>query len=89
MKSRITRKFRRGLAELPASVRRHASIAYKQFHADPHHRSLRFKKVHPKLPIYSARINDDFRVMGQLRDDAIVWFWIGKHEEYERLLKQL
>ena len=89
MNSRITRNFRHRLAELPASVRRQASIAYKQFRADPHHRSLRFKKVHPKLPIYSARINDAFRVVGQMRNDAIVWFWIGKHEEYERLLKQL
>lgn len=89
MKSRITRSFRQKLAELSAIVRRQASVAYKQFRADPHHRSLRFKKVHPKLPIYSARVNDDIRVVGQLRDDAIVWFWIGKHEEYERILKQL
>jgi hypothetical protein len=26
---------------------------------------------------------------GSVQGDDIVWFWIGKHEEYERLLKQL
>jgi plasmid maintenance system killer protein len=89
MKSRITRAYRRALAGLPTNVRRQAANAYRRFRADPNHPSLHFKKVHPSLPIYSARINDDYRVVGQMRGDAIVWFWIGKHEEYERLLKQL
>jgi plasmid maintenance system killer protein len=89
MKSRITRAFRAGLAALPQQVRGQAAKAYRRFQADPHHPSLHFKKVHPTLPIYSARINDDYRVVGQMRTDAIVWFWIGKHETYERLLKSL
>ncbi len=89
MKSRITRRFRALLVNLPASVRRQATSAYRRFRTDPHHPSLHFKKVHSSLPIYSTRINDDFRAVGQMRSDAIVWFWIGKHEEYERLLKQL
>jgi hypothetical protein len=89
MNSRTTREFRRMLASLPANVQRRATSAYRRFRSDPHHSSLHFKKVHPSLPIYSARINDDFRVVGQMRSNGIVWFWIGKHEEYERLLKQL
>jgi hypothetical protein len=89
MNSRRTRRFRDGLAALPLSVRKQAAAAYRRFCVDPRHPSLHFKKVHPRLPIYSARINDDYRVVGQMRSDAIVWFWIGKHEEYERLLKQL
>jgi hypothetical protein len=89
MKSRRTRRFRDGLAALLSSIRKQAGAAYRQFRDDPNHPSLHFKKVHPKLLIYSARINDDYRVVGQMRTDAIVWFWIGKHEEYERLLKQL
>ena len=89
MNSRRTRKFRDALAALPLNVRNQAAAAYRRFRDDPYHPSLHFKKVHPTLPIYSARINDDYRVVGQMRRDAIVWFWIGKHEEYERLLKQL
>jgi Txe/YoeB family toxin of Txe-Axe toxin-antitoxin module len=89
MNSRRTRRFREALAALPASIRDQAADAYRRFKADPYHRGLHFKKVHPRLPIYSARINDDYRVVGQMRNDGIVWFWIGKHEEYERLLKSL
>jgi hypothetical protein len=48
---------------------------------------LQFKKVHRTHPVYSARVNDDCRVLGIVDGDDIVWFWIGKHEEYERLLK--
>jgi hypothetical protein len=50
---------------------------------------LRFKKVHPKLPIYSARINKDYRAVGQLEDDTVIWFWVGSHAEYDLLLEQL
>jgi hypothetical protein len=77
------------LAALLHNIRKQAAAAYRRFRENPHHRSLQFKKVHPSLPIYSARISDDYRVVGQMRSDGIVWFWIGKHEEYERLLKQL
>jgi mRNA-degrading endonuclease RelE of RelBE toxin-antitoxin system len=89
MNSRRTRRFREALAALPKNVRKQAAAAYRRFQENPHHPGLHFKIVHPTLPIYSARINDDYRVVGQMRSDAIVWFWIGKHEEYERLLKQL
>ncbi len=89
MNSRRTRRFREALAALPLSIRNQAADAYRRFMADPYHRGLHLKKVHPSLPIYSARINDDYRVVGQMRNDGIVWFWIGKHEEYERLLKSL
>jgi plasmid maintenance system killer protein len=89
MNSRRTRRFRDALAALPLNIRKQAATASPRFRADPNHPSLHFKNVHPTLPIYSARINDDYRVVGQMRSDAIVWFWIGKHEEYERLLKKL
>lgn len=46
-------------------------------------------KVHQTRPGYSARVSDDYRVVGIMDGDAIVWFWIGKHVEYERLLKSL
>jgi hypothetical protein len=89
MNSRRTRGFRDALAALPQDVRKQAAAAYRRFQTDPNHPGLQFKKVHPNQPIYSARINDDYRVVGQMRANGIVWFWIGKHEEYERLLKQL
>lgn len=45
-----------------------------------------FKKVHPTAPIYSVRVNRDYRADGILSGEAIVWFWIGSHAEYGCLL---
>ena len=89
MTSKTTRRFREELATLPKPVRRQAGEAYRLFDRDPHHPSLHFKKVHTTQPIYSARINVDYRALGALRGGAIIWFWIGSHAEYEKLLKQL
>jgi hypothetical protein len=47
---------------------------------------LRFKHVHPTEPIYSVRISLDYRALGVLQDDDIVWFWIGSHADYDKLL---
>jgi Txe/YoeB family toxin of Txe-Axe toxin-antitoxin module len=69
MNSRRTRKFRDALAALPLNLRKQAAAAYRRFQADPYHPSLHFKKVHPTLPVYSARINDDYRVVGQMRSN--------------------
>ena len=56
MNSGTTRRFRGVLATLPAQVRRQAREAYELFRPDPAHPGLRFKKVHPDPPTYSARI---------------------------------
>ena len=55
MKSRTTIEFRKLFANLPAAVQQQTRVAYRQFKEDPSYPSLRFKKVHPELPIYSAR----------------------------------
>jgi len=74
---------------LPEQVQEQTRKAYRQFKQDPSYPSLRFKKVHPKLPIYSARINRDYRAVGQLDEDTVIWFWVGSHTEYNMLLDQL
>jgi hypothetical protein len=53
------------------------------------HPSLRFKKVHATLPIYSVRIDRAYRAVGVLNGDTVVWFWIGSHANYEALLRAL
>lgn len=59
MKSKTTKKFRASFAQLPKQVQSQARIAYRLFKQNSTHPSLRFKKVHSKLPIYSARITKD------------------------------
>ena len=55
MKSRTTIEFRKLFADLPEQVKEQVRASYHQFKANPSHPSLRFKKVHPELPIYSAQ----------------------------------
>ena len=89
MKSRTTAQFRKAFANLPQQVQEQARGAYRQFKQEPWHPSLHFKQVHQELPIYSARISKSYRAVGQREGDSIVWFWIGSHTEYDKLLSQL
>ena len=89
MKSSTTTEFRRLFADLPEQVQQQTRGAYRQFKEDPSHPSLRFKKVHPDLPIYSARISKNYRAVDQLDGDTVIWFWVGSHTDYDKLLGQL
>jgi len=74
--------------KLPQNIREIAKKQYKLFASDPYHASLHFKRVHSTRPIYSARITRNYRAVGILEDNIIVWFWVGSHDEYDRLLKK-
>ncbi len=89
MNSRTTNRFRAAFARLPELVRRRARTAYVLFRLDARHPSLRFKPVHPAGQIYSIRIGLGFRALGVRDGDDIVWFWIGSHADYDRLLRDL
>ena len=51
---------------------------------DPHHPSLRLKKVGL---FWSARVGLRYRALARGRTEGLVWFWIGQHGEYDQLLK--
>lgn len=89
MKSRTTRRFRKALARLPEQVKLQARQAYERFLEDPRHPSLQVKKVHPNLPIYSARISRDYRAVAVVEGDEWVWFFVGSHAEYASMLGEL
>ena len=75
------------LAALPGEVREQARVAYQLFQLNPHHPSLHFKRTFTRDPFVSVRVGRDYRAVGVQREaDAILWFWIGPHEAYERLL---
>jgi mRNA-degrading endonuclease RelE of RelBE toxin-antitoxin system len=89
VKSRTTAQFRKAFADLPKQVQEQTRQAYRQFKQNPGHPSLRLKKIHPQLPIYSARITRNYRAVGQLDEDTVIWFWVGSHAEYDRLISRL
>ena len=51
---------------------------------DPKHPSLRFKKIGK---LWSVRVGIYYRALGIEED--IVWFWIGSHADYDKLLNKL
>lgn len=86
MKSRTTRRFWELYLALPTDIRRKADEAYVLWQENPGHPSLHFKRIDPEDQIYSARIDRRYRVLGALQGNTMVWFWIGKHEVYDRIL---
>ena len=86
IQSRTTRRFREAYAELPDEVRRQSRQAYLLFQKDPHHPSLRFKKVDEESNTYSVRVSLGYRALGVMEGSTIVWFWIGTHADYDRLI---
>ena len=89
MKSSITEEFRDAFARLPKNVQRQARKAYRIFQDTQNNPALHFKKIHTLREIYSIRITQNYRALGTIKDDEIIWFWIGSHAEYDKLLKKL
>jgi len=89
MISHKTAKFNKAFERLSKQVQRQAKEAFKLFQQDPYHPSLQFKQVHSTKPVYSARVSLGYRVVGIRQDDVIVWFWIGPHGEYDKIITRL
>ena len=89
MISKTTPRFRRAFANLPQDVHARARSAYRLFRENPHHPSLQFKQVHTKRPIFSARVGIGYRALTVRQDDAMIWFWIGSHADYDALLRSI
>lgn len=89
MISRTTPQFWKSYRRLTEPIRHQARAAYRLFAEDPYHPGLHFKRVHSVLPVYSVRINRECRALGVMEEPLIIWFWIGSHDEYERLIRRL
>ena len=85
MKSLVRPSFWRAYAGLDAQTRQAARRAYSRFNQSPGHPSLRFKKLGGFDQIWSVRINEQYRAIGERRGDTIVWFWIGSHNDFDKL----
>jgi mRNA-degrading endonuclease RelE of RelBE toxin-antitoxin system len=89
MKSVTTKKFRQAYSKLPKSIQDLARKNYKIWLNDKNHPSLQFKQVHITELIYSARIGKSYRALGVIEEKIIIWFWIGSHSQYDKLLQQM
>lgn len=69
---------------LPEAVRLLADGNYKLLREDPHHPSLHFKRVGR---LWSVRVGIGYRALAVEGGDGPIWFWIGSHAEYDRIIK--
>ena len=86
IESRTTRQFWDAFAGLPPEVQEDAKNAYGLFRSNPAHRSLRFKKLEGEDRTYSVRIGLGYRALCAMKGNRIVWFWIGSHADYDRMI---
>jgi len=87
MKTRASRAFWRHFERLPRDAQAAARTAFETWKINPWHPSLHFKRVGNVTPTWSARIDRNMRALAErMPDGTFVWFWIGPHDEYERLL---
>ena len=83
MKHRASPRFWRCYRGLPKQVQELADHSYALLKSNPAHRSLRFKKVGK---LWSARVGLHYRALAVEAGDDVVWFWIGSHADYDRLI---
>jgi len=70
---------------LREDLQQQADSAYDLLKADPRHPSLQLKKIGR---FWSVRIGLRYRALAVEENTNLVWFWIGHHSEYDRLLGQ-
>ncbi len=88
MKSKATPKCWKFYERLPVDIQQRSRKAYQAWKTDPGYPSLHFKRVDEEYPIYSVRVSEDYRALGILEGDTVIWYWIGNHDEYTRLLRR-
>jgi hypothetical protein len=76
-------QFWRTYRQLPAEVRALADKNFELLKADPRHPSLHLKRIDK---LWSVRVGAHHRALGFDRAEGVVWFWIGSHAEYDKLL---
>jgi mRNA-degrading endonuclease RelE of RelBE toxin-antitoxin system len=89
LKSRISPQFRSDFAQLSAEQKKSAKAACRLFQDNPNHPSLNFKKLPPHEDIWSVRITGGYRAVGRWKNDLILWFFIGSHADYDKLIQRM
>jgi hypothetical protein len=83
VRHRATPKFWTFRGALPVEIQELADKSYDLLKRDPRHPSLHFKKV---CRFWSVRVGIHYRALAVEDDGDVVWFWIGHHSEYDKLI---
>jgi hypothetical protein len=83
VRHRATPRFWRCYQQLPQETRRLADGCYELLRQDPRHPSLHLKKVGR---YWSVRVGMHYRALAVEDNSDMVWFWIGSHADYDKLV---
>ena len=75
--------FWRCYRELPEPVRILADKQFELLKVDPRYPSLHFKRVGR---FHSVRVGAHYRALAVDAPDGVLWFWIGTHGDYDRIV---
>jgi len=68
---------------LPSAIQHVADKNFSILKSSPKHPSLHFKKVGK---YWSVRVGIHYRALAIEVEGGLLWFWIGSHSEYDRLI---
>jgi hypothetical protein len=80
---RTSVKFWKNYHQLPVAIQKQADEQFEFLKKNSQHPSLHFKKVGA---FWSVRIGIHYRALAVQEGDDLVWFWIGTHSEYDKLI---
>jgi hypothetical protein len=82
-----TWKFKDCLVRLSPATQQTALRAYSYWKLDTKHPSLNFECIDDEEDVWSIRIGAHHRALCARKSGLVyIWFWIGTHEEYNRLV---
>ena len=89
MRSSRTKSFKKLFVALPQRIKETAKKNYELWQENSFHPSLEFKEIKSRN-IWSVRVGIGWRALEivKVNEDKIVWFWIGSHAEYDKILRK-
>lgn len=69
--------------QLPTGIRNLADKNFKLLKQNPNHPSLHFKRIGR---FWSVRVGLKYRALAIEGPQGLVWFWIGPHSAYDKLI---
>ena len=83
MKHHTSSEFSARYGAPPANVQALADKNFSLLKDNPDHPSLHFRRIGR---FFSVRIGLRYRALGVDASDGVLWFWIGSHADYDKLL---
>ncbi len=69
---------------LPKNIQKLSDEKFELLKQNPKHPSLHFKRINK---YWSVRVGLNYRSLGIEVEEGILWFWIGNHSDYDKLIK--